>query len=132
MAARSRIADLEESRAKEEHDAAVGSATPLAEDGEAECLAIEAQRALEVAGVKQDSAGEDVHGSRIAAGEILRARARRVAGSRGCPRWPPPVVGVRCGPGATLTNWVAYGPLPHQRRLAPLERELRGRPRSTR
>jgi hypothetical protein len=84
--------DLEESRAKEEHDAAVGSATPLAEDGEAERFAIEAQRALEVAGVKQDSAGEDVHGSRIAAAQILRARARRVAGSRGCPRWPPPAV----------------------------------------
>jgi hypothetical protein len=84
--------ELEESRANEEHDAAIGSATPLAEDGEAERLAIEAQRALEVAGVKQDSAGEDVHGSRIAAAEILRARARRVAGSRRRTRWPPPAV----------------------------------------
>jgi hypothetical protein len=73
--------------------------------------------------VKQDSAGEDVHGSRIAAGEILRARARRGAGSRGCPRCR--LLPWGCGLGATLTNWVAYGPLP-QRWLVPLERSCAG------
>src|SRR5215207_2620060 len=56
--------DLEESSAEEEHHAAVGSAAPLAKDGEAERLAVEAQRALEVAGVEQNSAGEDVHAGR--------------------------------------------------------------------
>jgi hypothetical protein len=120
--------DLEESRAKEEHDAAVGSATPLAEDGEAERLAVEAQRALEVAGVKQDSAGEDVHGSRIAAGEILRARARRGAGSRGCPRWPPPAVGVRSRGDPDQLGSVRAAATA----LAGAARtELRGRPRAT-
>lgn len=68
--------DLEQAGANEEHNAAVRSAAPLAKDGQAERLAVEAQRALEVTGVQQDSAGEDLHAERIAAAEIPRARAR--------------------------------------------------------
>jgi hypothetical protein len=58
--------DLEEAAAEKEDDAAGLSLAPLAVDGEAKCVLVEAERALELLGTKEDAAREDLHPASLA------------------------------------------------------------------
>ena len=78
--------DLEEAAAEKEDDAAGFSVAPLAVDGEAKRVLVEAERALEVLGTKEDAARQDLHPASLAPGALTHSS---LGGTSGPQPGPP-------------------------------------------